>query len=562
MDKLLTKESSNKFAYSYLWTGNSKFKQKTVMWKTLDKNERDEYKKMILAFASLTEMFAQKADETDNSEIILSPIINSKYQETVFQRVFHASAEDIGNTSYDASIAHKSPDGKVTKYIIGIKTFGINSGAQKIAQFKANHDEWSELINQIRQNAKNPDGSTRTKEEINSINLPLYLELATRISKLRNMRIDSSEANLHGFSVSVASDKIEAVYHVLMPSKKCEPPFIYVGETSYNRVDLQNLTILGCTNANNPTNFEFSDGKHKYKYTAADSQLYMDFDNKNIVQDEWEVHYADDAYKIFAEIADRVAEDPKIVESYSWLITNKNNEVELFSGFNNFFGVGSKLGTQERSKRIAKLQEKYSGKVNAQSLNKVIDQLTEFLGLKAPKAEDKQNKIKLRKNLLDYVDYLENDELKQDIAKLLFRPKDEIYIPIPNSVKFHTQHPDFFSKGVGNLKRTNESNWKLPLPKEQCKFTLVFEPSGNKIESYITQDAGKAIESWEKQSYLGNWILRKIFQLQEYEPLTIKRLNEIQINGIRLEKRNNDNSVHIYFIWIDKENPPADFIGE
>ena len=37
------------------------------MWKTLDKNERDEYKKMILAFASLTEMFAQKADETDNS---------------------------------------------------------------------------------------------------------------------------------------------------------------------------------------------------------------------------------------------------------------------------------------------------------------------------------------------------------------------------------------------------------------------------------------------------------------------------------------------------------------
>lgn len=59
------------------------------MWKTLDKNERDEYKKMILAFASLTEMFAQKADETDNSEIILSPIINSKYQETVFQRVFH-----------------------------------------------------------------------------------------------------------------------------------------------------------------------------------------------------------------------------------------------------------------------------------------------------------------------------------------------------------------------------------------------------------------------------------------------------------------------------------------
>ena len=62
------------------------------MWDELSRKDRDEYKRMMLAFASLTEMFAQK---TEDSEDIPAPIINSKYQETVFQKAFHASAEDI-----------------------------------------------------------------------------------------------------------------------------------------------------------------------------------------------------------------------------------------------------------------------------------------------------------------------------------------------------------------------------------------------------------------------------------------------------------------------------------
>ena len=66
------------------------------MWKDLPENEKEEYKRMILAFASLTELFSQKNEENDE---IPAPIINSKYQETIFQKAFHASAEDIGNTS-------------------------------------------------------------------------------------------------------------------------------------------------------------------------------------------------------------------------------------------------------------------------------------------------------------------------------------------------------------------------------------------------------------------------------------------------------------------------------
>ena len=65
---------------------------------------------------------------------------------------------------------------------------------------------------------------------------------------------------------------------------------------------------------------------------------------------------------------------------------------------------------------------------------------------------------------------------------------------------------------------------------------MIFEPSGNELNCFITQDVGKAIESDEKQEYLGQWLLRQVFRLGEYEPLTAKRLDELGINGIRLAK--------------------------
>ena len=51
-----------------------------------------------------------------------------------------------------------------------------------------------------------------------------------------------------------------------------------------------------------------------------------------------------------------------------------------------------------------------------------------------------------------------------------------------------------------------------------------------------------------------------IFILQEREVLTGPRLNELEINGIRLTKFKNG-EIGIEFIWIDIENPPSDAIG-
>ena len=486
------------------------------MWKDLPESHKQEYKRMILAFASLTEMFAQKAENEDEKDIKLSPIINSKYQETVFQRAFFASAEDIGNTSYDAAIKSKLTNGKEIKYLIGIKTFGINSGYQKIAQFKANITEWASLINQIRENAKNADGSAKTKEEINEVNHDLYMKLARKISELRNIRIRSSISNLQGFEIDDEKDEVESVYHVLMPSKKGDDAKIYVGEMSYTEIDLDNLEIKGCTSARNPINFEFYDQNHTYRYTAADSQLLMDFINKEIVQDEWEVVYADDAYQLFSNLADDIygkAEIvPKIVESYCWKIVNNKGEVERFSGLNNFYGVGSKLGANQREGKIKRFEEKYSVQVDKEHLTGVVDRLYKYLITeKGGTTQDKIRKAELRDEILKIAKETKNNAYILDVEKIVYRAKYEVYIPISNAKQFHMNNPDFFGKNIGTFKEKPKS--KLALPAKEREFDLVFEPSGTKIRAFITQDNGKGIESVDKQEYLGKWILRDLFQL-------------------------------------------------
>lgn len=528
------------------------------MWDDLPKEQKEEYKRMVLAFASLTEMFAQKS-ENNESEKTISPIINSKYQETIFQKIFNATAEDIGNTSYDASI-RLIKNGIEMKYLVGIKTFGIGSGSQKIAQFKANHDEWSPIIDQIRANANENDGRIKTKEDINTANATLYLELAKKIAKLRNARIKSSESNIQGFTISYGKDKVQAVYHVLMPSEKGKSPEIFVGETAYTPIDIDNITIKGCTGPKNPTNFDFTDGHHNYRFTSADSQLLMDFENYKIVKDKWNVVYADDAYSLFSNLADQIygKSEQEKEESYSWMITNKNGEVESFSGFNSFYGVGSKLATAQRIYRIENVIKSSSPKIDSEIRERIKQYLKSFLLRKASSKEEKEEKVILREKIMKVAKTTHDADFIQSIEKLVYRPKDELYIPIPNSRKFHDSHPDFFGIGIGTFKVNSK---KLAHDKSKCQFNLIFEPSGECIRSYITQDDGKAIESVQKQSYLGEWILRGIFQLNDYEPLTTKRLNEIGINGIRLYKNGDSSDIHLQFIWIDIDNPPIDFVG-
>ncbi|OFI48526.1 hypothetical protein BG261_06410 [Floricoccus tropicus] len=523
------------------------------MWEELKEENKQKYKTLITNFASLSEAFSQKAEEMyGEKELYVAPIVNSKFQETVFQKSFGGVAEDIANTSYDVSL--KLDNNK--KYLIGIKSFGISSGDQKIAQFKSNSvsDDWGSILSKIKYNVEN-------NENHEDENKNLYKDLALKISYLRNDRIKSSKELIKGFKATDIS--VEAVYHVLMPSKKGDCPKIWVGETSYSPIDIDNLKIIGATSNKNPTNFKFTDGNHDYKYTSADSQLYMSFKNNDIVIDEWDVNYVNDPFSIFENLhllseKKQTNDLNEIEQTVSWMIANKKGEVEESSGFNGFDGA-TKLGKDSRIKRIDQIEEKYTNILSADEMDYLISQLKIILLSKWKTTEDKRKMKEIRDELFSYAEKFDSQELINTLQSTLYRPVSEMYIPIPNSKKFHDENPNFFGQNIGTFK---EGTSKLKLDKEKRVFNLEFMQSGDSIKAYINQDNGKSIQSKDKQSILGEWILRGIFQLKPREPLTKKRLDEIGINAIRLSKfKNTERGVGIEFIWIDEKNPPNDAWG-
>lgn len=528
------------------------------MWQSLPESERNEYRRMILAFSALSEMFAQKNDESEDEEnvavINIAPIINTKYQEKIFSKVFHATIEDISNSSYDASINH----GK-DKYLVGIKTFGIASGAQKIAQFKQYNREWTNVIQKINENSERLD----SKAAINMVNNELYYDIAVRVSEIRNARIDSSIANLKGFNID-NEDNVESIYHVLMPSKKGDAPRIYVGEISYDKINIENIQILGCTKISNPANFDFTDGNHIYRFAPADNQLFMKFNNREIVEDEWEVTYVDDAYDVFSKIADDVIEkqdnsfnEPAVTESYTWAICDENGVMPLFSGFNACYGVGLKLGPNARLDRAKRIPNKFADVEAEGTLLKIRDELIDYINLPSSKESDKIRKAVERDILISNMLNLTcNRDILDEVNSLVYRPRGELYIPIRNNRTFHVEHPDFFCHDIDLVNCAYDDSTKA-----QREFNLVFEPSGMRIRCSIVQQTGKGIESVDSQAYLGEWILREVFQLKPYEPLTYERLRRVGINAYRLYKVKDSADIHLIFTWVDFDNLPKDFIA-
>ncbi|MDE9829487.1 hypothetical protein [Staphylococcus delphini] len=514
------------------------------MWENLDVNSKNKYKELIIKFASLSEAFTQK---NDNSKIV-TPIVNSKFQETVFQSSFNAIGEDIANTSFDASLIVDEQN----KYLVGIKSFGKESGAQKIAQFKSSSASqgWGEIFLKISETAK----KFNNKQEADIANHDNYLKLATEISKLRNIRIESHKEQIRGFNGN--STNVSSVYHVLMPSTKDGLPKIHVGETSYSPIDINNIVIQGCTNLKNPTNFNFTDGIHNYRYTSSDSQLYMIFDNNNIIVESWPIKYVKNPLKVFEniELSPSLKRDDSILESYSWVIYKENGTIYENSGFNSFDGR-PKAPSGSREKRINKILTKYKRDLSDDQYQYVSSTLNQLIFDKSLNTKDYK---KIRSKFLNDINTFGSIKLVEDIKSFILRPKKEVYIPLPNSKKFHTNNPDFFGKDIGLFKDDGKT---LKLNKEDRVFQLEFLASGEIIKAFIAQESGKAIQSYESQQIMGEWILHKVFQLKDRELLTKNKLLELGINGIRLIKFKDPNKpIGIEFIWIDIENPPKDSI--
>lgn len=517
------------------------------MWKELPEDSKDLYREYIKGFASLTPIFSQKAGRDSK----LTPYVVSKFQEGAFNRAFGAMEEDIGNTSFDSSLIQKLKDGQEKRYVIGIKTFRYGSGMQKIAQFKKDSRAWTDYFKEIENIAK----SCKSKEEINEKCKNLYLLIAKKIAIIRNQRIDSSIAQLKGFK---AKDGVfvESIYHVLKTKdKNFDYGIIEVGETSYSKINIDNITILGCSDVKKSDSFSFKDSNHSYKYTKVDSQLYMEFDKPNIGLEEWEIKYLDNPWDVILGLGNKnyssnlensmvPKQSEHIVQSFIWRI-----DVHPSSGFNAFYGTGSKMAKNERQRKINYIENKYNKFKEDTDLNFIVDSMKQYFGYSSNSDEIRKKKIEIRDSVFSVATQY-GEELSNHVKKALYRPVAEMYIPIPNSRKFHEKYPTFFT--ATPIRFDNKGS--ILTKKEQRTFTLQFEPSGDQIEAYICQQNGKAIQSTGSQEILGEWILRKVFCLKEMELLTEEKLIELGINSMYIYRTEEDNNVHLKFIWMDTEN--------
>lgn len=612
------------------------------LWYEIDSSRRDEYKEMITRFASLTELFAQKKDGKSDKNISTSqkkksqkPFISSKFQETVFKHAFDASIEDIGNTSYDASLDpdvvkksktngsenFSSKKASNKRYLFGIKTFLIDDqnseSFQKIAQFKSIAESlestndgrsWVEIVSDIRKNAK----GCANIGEINKKNKILYEALAKKIAEARNDRIETSKALIEKrLQIGAGKAEFKAVYHFLMPSVQSgddgEKKIICLGEVPYERIG-ETIEVLGATDVKHPTNFTFKDEyENEYKYTSADSQLYMKFKHKPVNDEAWPVNFVEKPYECFKSFFEQMvqeAENENVFESavqenhsFSFMI-----QIEKYSGFNNFYGLSSKLGSIARDnaldfikkyatdnrdrniKKLVKQLEKYlnmENKVSSQKrddlvkkmremidrgsddklLKNLADELNDYLGTETTYSIVERKKLKARDQLTKNVSKLENDSpskykgVAQKATSLLWRTPYEMYIRLP--ISFHREFPDFFGKDLFEF----DDKGKLKFIGKRKEFEMSFGPlEKDKIKMHLTQSSGKGLQSSGTQTHLGKWILKDVFQLKEWEPLTERKLKKTHINGFRL-KKDSKGLIHFEFIWIDAGNPPIDFWG-
>ncbi|MGO4773455.1 NgoFVII family restriction endonuclease [Flavobacterium sp. W22_SRS_FK3] len=272
------------------------------IWEQFSKEQRDEYVKFLQVYGALSNLFRQKQGDQ-------IPYLDSKFQETVFAKIFNGQNVDIGNTPHDVlSVFGNKRIG------IGLKTWmGSKPSFQKVMQLK------------------------RYQNEINKYRNDLH-SLAYKISEIKNDRMKSDYERL-GLLEN------QNIYHYVTRDKG----IFTINECAYPLIDLNNLTILNETSSA----LSWSDGNKDYRYTFGDSQILQKFDSKKystLTLNQFDVKIIEDPFDFllkayFGLIETTKASDSEIVEVYLPLYSYQSKEVEEKSGLNAWNGKPKNTGS-------------------------------------------------------------------------------------------------------------------------------------------------------------------------------------------------------------------------
>lgn len=288
------------------------------VWERYSKEEREQYIKFLKVYGALSNLFRQKHGD----EI---PYLDSKFQETIYARVFKSENVDIGNTPHDIlSVFGQERIG------IGLKTWMKSSPSfQKVMQLKS------------------------YKSEIDQVLYGKDLEaIAYKISAIKNRRMQQDYMRL-----GLKEDS--NIYHYITR----DAGRFRIQECSYPLVDLNNLQDFSRTS----TSFQWSDGLKKYKYTYGDSQIFQYFDSDtpdSLVVNQFDVNIIDDPFEFLLNAYLSLVEETQsvyqtsqeeYVEAYLPLYSYRDKEVPEKSGLNMWNAASKNKG----SDRLRPLNEVY-----------------------------------------------------------------------------------------------------------------------------------------------------------------------------------------------------------
>lgn len=263
------------------------------IWEQYSSEQREEYIKFLQVYGALSNLFRQKQGD-------MIPYLDSKFQETVFAKIFNSQNADIGNTPHDVvSVFGNDRIG------IGLKTW-MNSkpSFQKVMQLKRYQNDIKTVLSQNDNEA-----------------------LAFKISEIKNERMKSDYERL-----GLSEDK--NIYHYVT---RDEGRFV-INECAYPLIDINSLQNFNLT----PTAFSWSDGKKDYKFTFADSQILQKFDSSKkdtFLLNQFDIKIIEDPFNFLLKAYLQLIENVKVAEVeieeiYLPLYSYQSKEVGEKSGLN------------------------------------------------------------------------------------------------------------------------------------------------------------------------------------------------------------------------------------
>lgn len=261
------------------------------VWDRYSDEQRNEYIQFLQVYGALSNLFRQKKGED-------IPHLDSKFQETIFAKIFNCQNVDIGNTPHD--VLSVFGDKRIG---IGLKTWMASKPSfQKVMQLK------------------------RYQKEINNFKDDNEA-LANKVSEIKNERMTSDYERL-GLS------ETDNIYHYVTRDKG----LFNIHECAYPLIDLSNLQITDSTNSA----LTWTDGRKDYRYTYGDSQIWQKFDagkKDTFLLNRFDIKIIEDpftfllqSYLNLTESIHQVEDD--IVEIYLPLYSYRSKEVEEKSGLN------------------------------------------------------------------------------------------------------------------------------------------------------------------------------------------------------------------------------------